>query len=79
MENHVVAADELRQFVERIEKLEQEKSDITSDIKDVYTELAGRGYDKKTVRQIVRIRKKNREEIQEEEAVLNLYREALGI
>ena len=79
MENHAVAADELRQFVERIEKLEQEKSDITSDIKDVYTELAGRGYDKKTVRQIVRIRKKDREEIQEEEEVLNLYREALGM
>lgn len=79
MESHSVAADELRQFVERIEKLEQEKSDIASDIKDVYTELAGRGYDKKSVRQIIKIRKKDREELQEEEEILNLYREALGM
>lgn len=74
-----VAADELRQFVERIERLEEEKAGIASDIKDVYAELKGRGYDAKAVRQIVRLRKQDHSERQEQEAVLELYMQALGM
>ena len=74
-----VAADELRQFVERIERLEEEKAGIASDIKDVYAELKGRGYDSKAVRQIVRLRKQDHAERQEQEAVLELYMQALGM
>lgn len=74
-----VAADELRQFVERIERLEEEKAGIGSDIKDVYAELKGRGYDTMAVRQIVRLRKQDHSERQEQEAVLELYLQALGM
>ncbi len=74
-----VAADELRQFVERIERLEEEKAGIASDIKDVYAELKGRGFDTKAVRQIVRLRKQDHTERQEQEAVLELYMQALGM
>ena len=74
-----VAADELRQFVERIEKLEEEKAGIASDIRDVYAELKGRGFDTKAVRQIVRLRKQDHSERQEQEAILELYMEAMGM
>jgi uncharacterized protein (UPF0335 family) len=74
-----VAADELRQFVERIERLEEEKQGIASDIKDIYSELKGRGFDTKTVRQIVRLRKQDHAERQEQEAMLELYMQALGM
>ena len=74
-----VAADELRQFVERIERLEEEKQGIASDIKDVYAELKGRGFDTKAVRQIVRLRKQDHSERQEREAVLELYMQAMGM
>jgi uncharacterized protein (UPF0335 family) len=74
-----VAADELRQFVERIERLEEDKAGIASDIKDVYAELKGRGYDSKAVRNIVQLRKKDHAERQEQEAVLELYMQALGM
>jgi uncharacterized protein (UPF0335 family) len=74
-----VAADELRQFIERVERLEEEKAGISSDIKDVYAELKGRGFDAKAVRQIVRIRKLDNSERQEQEAILELYMQALGM
>ena len=74
-----VAADELRQFVERIERLEEDKAGITSDIKDVYAEAKGRGFDTGAVRNIVRLRKKDHSERQEQEAVLELYMQALGM
>lgn len=74
-----VAADELRQFVERIERLEEEKAGIASDIKDVYAELKGRGFDTKAIRQIVRLRKQDHTERQEQEAILELYMQALGM
>jgi uncharacterized protein (UPF0335 family) len=74
-----VAADELKQFVERIERLEEEKAGISGDIKDVFAELKGRGFDSKAVRSILRIRKKDHEERQEEEAILELYMQALGM
>lgn len=74
-----VAADELKQFIERIERLEEEKAAIAGDIKEVYAELKGRGFDAKAIRKIVQIRKKPVEERAEEDAILELYLQALGM
>ena len=74
-----VAAEELKQFIERIERLEEEKAGIASDIKDVFAEMKGRGFDTKAVRRIISIRKKDHAERQEEEAILELYMQALGM
>ena len=74
-----VAAAELRQFVERIERLEEEKAAIGSDIKDVYGEAKGRGYDTTAVKTIVRLRKKDANERLEEESILQTYMSALGM
>ncbi|HLH11832.1 MAG TPA: DUF2312 domain-containing protein [Methylovirgula sp.] len=74
-----IAGQELKQFVERIEKLEEEKKAIADDIRDVYGELKGRGYDAKAVRQIVKIRKQDHAERKEMEAILDLYMQALNM
>jgi uncharacterized protein (UPF0335 family) len=74
-----VAAGELKQFVERIERLEEEKKALADDIRDVYAELKGRGYDTKAVRQIVKIRKQDHAERKEMEAILDLYMQALNM
>lgn len=74
-----VAGDELRSFVERIERLEEEKKTISDDIKDVYGEAKSRGYDVKILRKIVSIRKQDANERQEQEAILDLYLQALGM
>ena len=74
-----VTADELRQFIERIEQLEAEKKDIAEQIKEVYAELKGRGYDSKAIRKLVTLRKKDPQEVQEEDAILELYKTALGM
>ena len=74
-----VAAAELRQIIERIERLEEEKSAISADIKDVIGEAKGRGYDTKAIRTLVRLRKKDQAERQEEESILDLYKAALGM
>ena len=74
-----VAADELRLLIERAERLEEEKKGISDDIKDVMAEAKGRGYDPKAIRKIMSIRKKKREEYQEEEAILEVYLQALGM
>ena len=74
-----VAAGELRQFIERIERLEEEKAALQDDIKDVMAELKGRGYDVKAVRAILRLRKQDPDERQEAEAILELYMNALGM
>ena len=73
-----VAADRLRSFIERVERLEVEKATIMNDIKEVYAEAKGEGYDAKTLRQVVRIRKMDRADRQEQEALLDLYLSALG-
>lgn len=73
------AADQLRAFVERIERLEEEKKAIADDIKDVYAEAKGTGFDAKILRKIVSLRKKDVAERQEEEAILDLYMKALGM
>src|SRR3954470_7348669 len=74
-----VAADELRLLIERAERLEEEKRGIADDIKDVMGEAKSRGYDAKAIRKIIAIRKKKKEEYQEEEAILETYLHALGM
>ena len=74
-----VTADELRQFIERFERLEAEKKDIADQQKEVMAEAKGRGYDTKVMRKVIALRKKDPQEISEEEAVLELYKEALGM
>lgn len=74
-----VAADELRQFVERVERLEEEKRDVAEQIKEVFAEAKGRGYDTKVMRKVVALRRRTADDIAEEEAILDLYREALGM
>ncbi len=74
-----VAADELRSFIERIERLDAEKKDIADQQKEVMAEAKSRGYDTKVMRKLVTMRKKDPQEISEEEAILELYREALGM
>lgn len=74
-----VAADELRLLIERAERLEEEKKGIADDIKDVMAEAKGRGFDPKAIRKILSIRKKKKEEYQEEESILEVYMQALGM
>lgn len=74
-----VTADELRQFVERYEHLEAEKKDITDQQKEVMAEAKARGYETKALRKIIALRKKDPDQIAEEEAVLDLYKAALGM
>ena len=73
-----VAADELRLLVERIERLEEEKKGIADDVRDVYAEAKARGYDTKTLRAIVRLRRMETHQRQEMDALLETYRAALG-
>ena len=74
-----VAADQLRLFIERIERLEEEKKGIADDIKDVYAEAKANGYDTKTMRTIVRLRKMEKHARDEADALLETYRNALGL
>ena len=74
-----VAADQLRLFIERIERLEEEKKGIADDIRDVYAEAKANGFDTKALRSIVRLRKQDAEERKEEEAILATYMLALGM
>ncbi|WP_375202615.1 DUF2312 domain-containing protein [Hyphococcus sp.] len=73
-----IAADRLRSFIERVERLEEDKAAVMNDIKEVYAEAKGDGYDVKTLRQVVKIRKMDRADRQEQEAMLDLYLAALG-
>ncbi|MGB7316716.1 MAG: DUF2312 domain-containing protein [Planktotalea sp.] len=74
-----VTADELRQFVERLERLDQEKKDLAEQSKEVMAEAKGRGYDTKVLRKVIALRKREPDDIAEEEAVLEMYKEALGM
>jgi len=79
MAEGTVAADELRLLIERIERLEEEKKAISDDVKDVYAEAKSRGYDTKTIRAIVRLRKMENHVREEAEALLETYKAALGL
>ena len=74
-----IAGDRLRSFIERIERLEEEKKGIADDIRDVYAEAKANGYDTKTMRAIVRLRKMETHARQEADALLETYRSALGL
>jgi uncharacterized protein (UPF0335 family) len=74
-----VAADRLRSIVERIERLEEERKALASDIKDIYAEAKSAGFDVKVLRQLIRIRKQEAAEVEEQETMLDVYRRALGM
>jgi uncharacterized protein (UPF0335 family) len=74
-----VTAEELRQFIERMERLDAEKKDIAEQQKEVMAEAKGRGYDTKILRKVIALRKRDQNDIDEEEAVLEMYKEALGM
>ena len=74
-----VAQDQLRSFVERIERLEEEKKTISDDIKDVYAEAKGNGFDVKVLRKVISLRKQDANERAEMDAILDLYLQALGM
>ena len=78
-DSYNVTADELRQFIERWERLNAEKQEIADQQKEVMAEAKGRGYDTKVMRKIINMRKRNRDDIAEEEAVLEMYMAALGM
>ena len=74
-----VAVDRLRGLVERIERLEEERKALSSDIKDIYSEAKSAGFDPKVLKQLVRIRKQEAAEVEEAETMLDIYRRALGM
>ncbi|MFV2034634.1 MAG: DUF2312 domain-containing protein [Halocynthiibacter sp.] len=74
-----VSADELRQFIERLERLDAEKKDIADQHKEVLAEAKGRGYDTGIMRKVIALRKREPGDVAEEEAVLDIYKEALGM
>lgn len=74
-----VSAEQLRLFIERVERLEEEKRGITEDVKDVYLEMKSQGFDTKTVRAIVRLRRMEKHQRDEADALLETYRNALGL
>jgi uncharacterized protein (UPF0335 family) len=76
---HSVARDQLRSFIERIERLEEEKKTIADDIKDVYGEAKGTGFDTKILKKVIAIRKQDKDERMEQEAILETYLVALGM
>ena len=76
---HRFAKDQLKAFVERVERLEEEKKAISDDIKDVYAEAKGNGYDVKALRTIIRMRKEDPNERAEQETILETYLQALGM
>lgn len=78
-EAQAVTVAQLRAFIERIERLEEEKKTISDDIKEVYSEAKNSGFDSKAIRTIIRLRKKEDGERQEEEAMIDLYKDALGM
>ena len=74
-----VTADELRQFVERVEQLEAEKADLAEQVKEIFAEAKGRGYDTGVMKKVIALRKRKPDDVAEEEAVLEMYLAALGM
>ena len=78
-DQYQITGDELRQFIERVEQLESEKKDIAEQIKEVFAEAKGRGFNVVIMREIVKQRRKNPDDVAEQEAILDLYKSALGM
>ncbi len=74
-----IAGERLKSLIERIERLEEERRALSEDIKEVYAEAKGTGFDPKIMRQIIRIRKRDKDDLDEEETLLDLYKRALGM
>ena len=74
-----IAVERLRSFIERIERLEEEKAALTADIREVYAEAKSTGFDVKTMRQVIRLRKMDRNDREEQEHLLDLYKQALEL
>lgn len=74
-----LSAEHLKQFIERIERLEEEKKTIAEDIKEVFAEAKGTGFDASTMREIIKIRKKDKADLEEEEHLLDTYKRAMGM
>lgn len=74
-----IAGDRLRSIVDRIERLEEERKALSGDIKDIYAEAKSAGFDPKVLRQLIRIRKQEPAEVEEQESMLDVYRRALGM
>jgi uncharacterized protein (UPF0335 family) len=79
IDTYAVTADELRQFIERFEQLDSEKRDLAEQQKELMAEAKGRGYDTKVLRKVIALRKRKPDDIAEEEAVLDMYKTALGM
>ena len=74
-----IAGERLRAFIERIERLEEERRTLAADIKEVYAEAKGNGFDAKTMRQIIRLRRMDKDDLDEQETLLDIYKRALGM
>lgn len=74
-----ISGEYLKSYIERVERLEEEKSTIGADIRDVYAEAKGNGFDPKIMRQVIRLRKMDKFELEENETILDLYKRALGM
>src|SRR5580692_5663664 len=74
-----IAGDRLKSFIERIERLEEEKKTLANDIKEVYAEAKGTGFDVKIMRQVIRLRRLDKDDLDEQETLLDIYRRALGM
>ena len=74
-----VAGDRLKSFIERIERLEEEKRALAEDIKEVYAEAKGTGFDTKIMRQLIKLRKMDKDDLDEQETLLDVYKHALGM
>jgi uncharacterized protein (UPF0335 family) len=74
-----IAGDRLKSFIERIERLEEEKKTLQADIKEVYAEAKGTGFDTKIMRQLIKIRKMDKDDLDEQETLLDLYKRAIGM
>ena len=74
-----IAADRLRSIIERVERMEEERKGLAGDIKDIFTEAKSAGFDVKVIRQIIRIRKQDPAEVEEQETLLSIYRRAIGL
>ncbi|GBR43089.1 MULTISPECIES: DUF2312 domain-containing protein [Gluconobacter] len=74
-----IAADRLRSIIERVERLEEERKALAGDIKDIFSEAKSAGFDVKVIKQIIRLRKQEPAEVEEQETLLDIYRRALGM
>lgn len=79
MSQNTISSQQLRSYIDRIERMEQEKKSIADDIKDIYVEAKSNGYDTKTLREIIRRRKMDRADLEKQEAILETYMAALGM